>query len=74
MKLSEIRELPTTIDSGPNGHRVHESTLRGYHILNKVVEHLAAGSNPLAVLEIIDDLRSAPEVDRPLTYAVEATK
>lgn len=59
MTLHEIRDFPTTIDTGPNSGRVHESVLRSYQIVQKVKELLGQGVPPEVLLEIIGDLEGA---------------
>lgn len=60
--LAEIRCFPTTL-SGDHGN-VHESVLRGYQIVQKVKELLRKGTPPETVLEIIEDLETAPPRER----------
>ena len=38
MTFQQIRDMPTTIGTGPGGPRYHESILRSYHALIKVQE------------------------------------
>lgn len=69
MTLAELRELPTTIDTGPNGNRAHESIFRSYQMLQKVRGYLIAGGQPIpypVLLEMIDDVLDAPHVVKEL--------
>lgn len=68
MTLAELREMPTTIGTGPNGLRVHESVLRGYQMLQKVRGYLMAEEPlpPKVLLELIDDVMDAPHVTKEL--------
>lgn len=59
MTLHEIRDFPTSIDTGPNSGRVHESVLRSYQIVQKVKELLNQDVAPQVILEVIDDLEKA---------------
>ena len=70
MILAAIREQPTTIGTGPNSGRVHESVLRSFHIVGKVRELLNSGTPPDIVLEIIDDLMNAPHA----THEMDASQ
>ena len=63
MKLSEIRNFPTTIDTGTNGQRFHESLLRSYHIVQKVIELCERRADHEVIMELIEDMRSAPQTD-----------
>jgi hypothetical protein len=66
MTYSQIRELPTTIDTGPNSGRIHESTLRSHAMLIKV-QQLCEQKCPNEVIwDIIEDFRTWPQKDRPL--------
>ncbi len=67
MNLSEILEFPTTLDTGPNGNRVHESVFRSYQCLEKVRELLRVESPPSVVIEIIDHIMEAPHRDKDLS-------
>ena len=66
MTIAELAEWPTTLDTGPNGTRVHESVLRSYQVLQKAREWLMKGTPPDVVLEMIDHCMDAPGQDRPL--------
>lgn len=60
MKLSEIRVMPTTLSmESTGGGRWHESMLRSYHIVAKVIELLEAGAPASVVIEVIRDLQEA---------------
>jgi hypothetical protein len=54
MTLQEIRECPTVVN------RCHESVLRSFHILDKIKHLLANGVPASCILEIVEDLESAP--------------
>ena len=63
MTFQQIRDMPTTIGTGPGGPRYHESILRSYHALIKVQE-LCQKNCPNEVLwELIEDIRSLPQKD-----------
>ena len=63
MTLNEIRQKPTTIDTGENSRRVHESILRSWHIVEKIKELLELNTPAEVILELIEDLKSARGVD-----------
>lgn len=57
MTLAEIRERPTH----SNGvHKMHESVMRSWGVLEKTKELLRRGAPADVILEIIDDLQAAP--------------
>jgi len=58
VKLQEIREMPTTCDKGG---KIHESTMRAYHILNKVMELVQLDTPKEVIVEIWEDLVNATE-------------
>lgn len=65
MTLAEIRATPTIVDtrelaSDDTYHRIHESTLRSFHIVNKVQELLEANTPAPVLLQIIEDLKGRP--------------
>lgn len=60
MDISEIKMLPSTLGTGPNSPRYHESLFRSYHILEKVKALLALEVPPSVVSEIIEDIEKAP--------------
>lgn len=62
MKLSEIREYPTVLDTS-NG-KIHESCLRSFQIVAKVLELLDANTPPEVVVEVIVDLANAPNLTK----------
>lgn len=68
MTLAELREQPTTIGTGPNGTRVHESVLRSYGMLQKVRELLMQPERvpPNVILEMIDDVMDSPHVTKEI--------
>ena len=59
MKLSDM-EMPTTVDS------VHESCYRSYHCLAKVKDLLEQKCPPDVILEIIEDIKTAPQGEKKL--------
>lgn len=60
--LGDIGGMPTVIvDDRPNGHRIHESCLRSWHIVNKVLELLRLGTPDPVIIEIIEHLRAYQE-------------
>lgn len=64
MKLSEIRRQPTTLfirDSADN-QRFHESLLRSYQLVQKIKELLDADTPASVIMEIIDDVEEAEQV------------
>ena len=70
MKLKEIREVPTCTEDVEDGKGVkpfkdifiHESCLRSYHILDKVVQLLNKKVPHDVIIEIIQDLREQNEL------------
>ena len=64
----EIAEMPAiisprlgeTLEPGCRG--VHESVLRGYQLVAKVKDYLARGVPADVILELIDEVESAPAV------------
>jgi hypothetical protein len=66
MLLSEVREFPTTLDTGPNCRRIHESVFRSYQTVEKVIELLQARCPHEIILEIIEDIKHAPQTDKTL--------
>ncbi len=54
--FADIRAKRTTRDN------VHESVYRSYHILDKVVELLDQEVPHVVIVEIVADLRDAPDV------------
>ena len=61
MRLLEIIKQPTCVSEIPTDCvGVHESTLRAYQILQLVKRYLANEVPPTIVLEIIQELESAP--------------
>ncbi len=66
MTLSELRERPTTIGTGPNGQRIHESVMRSYGMLMKVRELLMQPERVPAnvLLEMIDDVMDSPHITK----------
>ena len=64
MTLAELRDMPTTIGTGSNGPRIHESCMRSYQVLMKVRQMLLQSIPvpPNIMLEIIDDAMDAPHV------------
>lgn len=63
MSLDEIRNFPTTIDTGINSKRVHESVLRSFQVVQKIKELLDKNTPAPVLLEIIDDLMGAKQKD-----------
>lgn len=63
MNALEIAVLPTTIDTGPNGSRYHESLLRSYHILRKVEWMLEKGASAEVILDFTRTMTNAPGRD-----------
>jgi hypothetical protein len=66
--FASIREFPSTIGTGPNSPKVHESCFRSYQMLMKVRELLM---NPKGVpqellLDLIDDVMDAPQISREI--------
>lgn len=64
MTLSEIRSMPRDVDFkdvDPNSKGMHESCFRSYHIVEKVMELCHEATPHKLMLEIINDLRLAPE-------------
>ncbi len=58
MSLGDIRRMPTSITEIPLGSSgVHESCLRSFHILNKVIDLLMKGTPAEVILEIVEDLK-----------------
>lgn len=68
MKIAEIKDFPTTLDTGKNGHRVHESVLRSYQTLEKAKELLKKGTPCDVILEIIEEIESAPSLDKEIEH------
>lgn len=72
MTLSELRQLPTTIGTGPNGPRVHESCLRSYQVLKMVRTMMEncedRNKSPFVecLLYIIADAMDAPHVTKEI--------
>lgn len=66
MKISEIKNFATTLGTGPNSGRCHESIFRSYQILEKVKELLRLGTPGEVVLEIINDIEEAPQLDKEI--------
>jgi len=63
MKIIDIQKFPTSITfntshSIPNG--IHESLFRSYHILNRVLEEIQAGTGTDTILEIVEMMRANP--------------
>ena len=63
MTLNEVRNFPTTIDTGPNSGRVHESVLRSFQIVKKTKELLERGTPAPVLLELIEDMMTATQGD-----------
>lgn len=63
MTLNEIRNFPTTIDTGPNLGRVHESVLRSFQVVQKTKELLERGTPAPVLLELIEDMMTAMQRD-----------
>jgi len=66
MKISDIISFPTTLGTGPNGGRFHESIFRSYQILEKVKDLLEKETPPSVVLEIIREVEDAPQLDKEI--------
>lgn len=66
MTLAEIREMPTRLDCGSSGPRLHESVFRSFHCVSKIRELLDYGAPPAVIVEIIDDIMKAPGVTRTI--------
>lgn len=66
MKISEIKNFATTLGTGPNSGRYHESIFRSYQILEKVKELLRLGTPGEVVLEIIKDIEDTPQLDKEI--------
>lgn len=69
MTFEEIRKMPTStseleVDAGFDYSRVHESVLRNYHIVDKIVSLLEKDTPPDLLLELIDDMRDAGKATR----------
>ena len=56
MKLEEIRQMPTTVGV------YHESCFRSFHVLQKIMELVAAGTPAAVIAEIYGDLTDAPAI------------
>lgn len=67
--MDYIRKRPTCWPPGVQQGGVHESVMRSFHILGKVCELLQKKTPHDVILEIIDDLKGAPE-----PTAAEATE
>jgi len=52
----ELATLPTVVTLVPDDKGVHESTLRAFHVLRKVVDYLRRGVPPVVVLELLAEL------------------
>lgn len=65
MLLQDIREFPTTLDTGPNNLRIDESNFRSYHTVEKIIELLRAQCPYEIIIEIIEDIKNAPRKDKP---------
>lgn len=63
MTFADIRSFPTAVDFGGSTTKVHESCLRSFQIVGKLEELIAAGAPSKVLLEIIEDLRGAPQAD-----------
>lgn len=66
MKISDIKAFPTTLDTGINSGRYHESIFRSYQILEKTKILLGKSTPTDVILEIIEEIESAKCVDRKI--------
>ena len=71
MLLSEIRNMPTTVDLASDvPDKIHESLFRSWHIVAKIEELCEAKTPHSVILELIADMRCAP--NKPLEYNRES--
>lgn len=56
MELYKIAILPTCIE-GLGGVKKHESLLKSFHILDKVLEMVDRGDSPATIHEIVEFLQ-----------------
>ncbi len=72
MKIIDIAQMPTSIETIPEGASgVHESCLRAYHILRKAQELLSLGTPSGVVLDLIAEMdipRKASRIDELKRY------
>lgn len=71
MKISAIKEFPTTLGTGANSGRYHESVFRSYQTLEKVKSLLAIDTPSEVVLEIIQDIEQAKQIDKETQHQVD---
>lgn len=56
MTLREIRVMPQTIEAGET--KIHESVVRTYHVLNKVMELVQKNVPSDVIVELWEDMMS----------------
>lgn len=61
MKLQDIKNMPTTIDSD-GSVTYHESVLRSYQILDYVLGMVERGDSKETIFEVVEMLRELPEI------------
>lgn len=62
MTLQQIRQMPTTIETADGRRKLHESLLRSFGIVDKVLELCDQKVPHAFIVEVIADLRSAPPI------------
>lgn len=67
MNISAIKEFPSTLNHDvKNGGRYHESLFRSHQILQKTKDLLKLNTPSEVILEIIEDIESAPATERTI--------